>query len=401
MKTRFMATHPRLWIWVAVALIAAATLVPRPTQGPSSAMTPWYCLLCGDQGLVDVLLNVALFVPLGLALGHNRWKPVQVLLLGALMATAIELLQATLVTGRDASLSDVVTDALGAYGGALMAAYHARLWQPGVAGARRLAVTGSLAWLGLTWGTSLAVQPDRPVGEVRPAVSPTQPLMQEFAGRVLASHATGPDVNLGSLRLEASVVTAGLTDRVAPILQLDDDSPLPLARLGQLGQKPTFSRRLLSTRWRLRTPMARAYGGVIPPGPVTATLAGGYHHATVWAAATRDGISHRGEIVLTPGIGWMLVLPLGYPFDVHADWTSAFWLATPLLILGFWVGRARVGHLGLVLGTAMLLAVGLAGPGTVMQVAPVAWPVWVLCVAAVVAGCWWSQRRRSATTTEP
>ena len=45
-----------------------ATLTPTAGSGRSGARTPPWCLVCGELGAVDVLLNVALFVPLGAAL---------------------------------------------------------------------------------------------------------------------------------------------------------------------------------------------------------------------------------------------------------------------------------------------------------------------------------------------
>ena len=49
-------------------LIASMTLVPHPELTRESAATPLSCLLCGDYGVVDVFLNILLFIPFGLGL---------------------------------------------------------------------------------------------------------------------------------------------------------------------------------------------------------------------------------------------------------------------------------------------------------------------------------------------
>jgi hypothetical protein len=60
------------WRWLglsgALGLIGLATLVPYPEQAELSRSTPLGCLVCGELGGVDVVLNLALFVPLGIAL---------------------------------------------------------------------------------------------------------------------------------------------------------------------------------------------------------------------------------------------------------------------------------------------------------------------------------------------
>src|SRR4030095_14675064 len=62
----------------AAALIVAATLTPRPSQAEFVALTPPWCLICGDLGTVDMLLNLALFVPLGIGLRMAGWRSASV-----------------------------------------------------------------------------------------------------------------------------------------------------------------------------------------------------------------------------------------------------------------------------------------------------------------------------------
>jgi VanZ like family len=109
----------RLLAVVGLLFIAAATLTPLPQQSAAAAATPLWCLVCGEDGGVDVLNNILLFVPLGLGLRLMRLRTSHVVLLAASVSLAIELLQLIVITGRDASLSDLLTNTLGSWTGAL------------------------------------------------------------------------------------------------------------------------------------------------------------------------------------------------------------------------------------------------------------------------------------------
>ncbi len=376
-----------------LAAIMALTLVPDPRQLQAAAATPWYCLLCGDEGLVDVLLNVALFVPFGFALGLMRTRPAYAWFAGLAISMAIELVQAKLVIGRDPSLSDVLTNSSGAWLGAWIGLAAPRLWRPGVARARQLTLASALAWLAMLAFTGTALQQDSPhAAASRLVQAPDRPLQARFDGDILDARV---DWATPGLRLAARVRTAGLTERFAPILEIEDGHRFPAARLGQLGQKPTYSSRLRATDLLLRTPTVRIYGGVIPPAPVAAIIEGGQRGATIWTAATINGHRQRAELALTPGAGWMLLLPLGYPFDRYSRWTSAVWLAVPLLLVGFWAGAARLKVGEVLLLAAVVLLLGLEGAPVVFRLVRDGLPAWGLGVAAILAG--WSCGRGQAS----
>jgi VanZ like family len=106
---------PPNWVPVAIALalIALATLLP--TAGPGAVRGPWlWCVPCGDYGMADAVANVALFVPLGWALARAGVPPAAGIALALLTTIAIESLQYAFIPGRDASVSDVITNTLGA-----------------------------------------------------------------------------------------------------------------------------------------------------------------------------------------------------------------------------------------------------------------------------------------------
>jgi hypothetical protein len=136
---------------VAFGLVALATLVPG-SPSASGGGTPFWCLTCGDFALADAVANVALFVPLGWALGRARVRPI--VGLAALVATTItvEWLQYTVVPGRDASLSDILTNSVGGAIGMALPGLHRKIAQSSGRVLRAATLYGVLLVAGLVAG---------------------------------------------------------------------------------------------------------------------------------------------------------------------------------------------------------------------------------------------------------
>ena len=96
-----------------IALIAAATLLP----GEPTVSTPSICLICGDRGVADALLNLTLFAPFGAVLAFVRVRPWRIVLAGFALSALVELFQ-LYIPGRDPSFGDFVFNAAGAALGA-------------------------------------------------------------------------------------------------------------------------------------------------------------------------------------------------------------------------------------------------------------------------------------------
>ena len=70
-------------------------------------------MFCGDYGGVDFMLNVALFLPLGVGLALQRLQATRAWLMILAATVVIESLQFAIIPGRDASLGDVIANATG------------------------------------------------------------------------------------------------------------------------------------------------------------------------------------------------------------------------------------------------------------------------------------------------
>jgi len=141
---------------LALALVAAATLVPLPTHAMRGGDIPFFCLGCGDYALADAVANVALFVPLGWALSGAGLPPYRALAVVLATTIGVEWLQHGVIPGRVASMSDILTNALGgAVGMALPRLRRGVVEAPGLA---RRASIGYSVLLVACLGVGMATQ---------------------------------------------------------------------------------------------------------------------------------------------------------------------------------------------------------------------------------------------------
>src|SRR6185312_2850082 len=111
-----VARTPQKALGIATAVLALAAIA-RVTLKPLGSFFPTHfdlCILCGNTGTADFILNVVLFLPLGLGLrlsGMRRWKA---WLLALLLTSTIETLQYYVVPGRDSDISDIIANSAGA-----------------------------------------------------------------------------------------------------------------------------------------------------------------------------------------------------------------------------------------------------------------------------------------------
>lgn len=143
---------------VCVAVIAAATLFPTDAIGGERFLT---CLVCGDRGMADAILNTLMFLPLGAALALAGAPASVAIPLCFILSATIESIQ-FFVPGRDSSLGDLAFNTLGgAIGAALV--WSARSWiYPLDRGATRLAALGVGLFAGVVALTGWLFTPTHP-----------------------------------------------------------------------------------------------------------------------------------------------------------------------------------------------------------------------------------------------
>jgi hypothetical protein len=161
--TNRLRAKQRVIVGTVVLAILAATLVPTR----AGQLRPFsFCLACDFRWLADAVLNLGLFLPFGMAAAWHAKSFWKVAVAGALLSTAIELLQ-LVVPGRDPELRDILSNALGAVLGAALV-YRPRAWL--VAGTRRAAWLVGVTAVGIfavIICTAALLSPARPTDPLR------------------------------------------------------------------------------------------------------------------------------------------------------------------------------------------------------------------------------------------
>jgi hypothetical protein len=346
-------------IGIALAIAGASialllTLWPEPDQSRRIQLTSLWCLVCGDVGMQDVLQNVALLLPLGAGLGLAGWRWPRAVLFGLALALTVETLQYTVVPGRDASLSDVFTNTLGAGLGAFLAGRMDWLLRPPPRAAGRLAA-GAVATWAVLWvaaGWLLGSSP----GPV-PWHATLQPELLDapaFAGQVVRAELGGAMLHPGTqalpptvreaygrdtLSFRAEVVTAApVTVRTGLLEVRDGDSTVQLTVKEAFGTV-RFAMRTRSSLLRLRPIAFRAPAAPVEPAGTPLVLAVRRDGGAIVVPPRRAGEPElRAEI----GPHWLAFLLL--PFDARPGvaWElfAYLWVAALLLAAGWWVTQA-------------------------------------------------------------
>ncbi|MEW5929170.1 MAG: VanZ family protein, partial [Gemmatimonadota bacterium] len=269
-----------------VVVIAALTLFPTDDESAG----PTLCLLCGERGLADALLNVLMFVPLGVGLALGGGTLLLAALAGAVFTGGIEFLQA-LIPGRDASISDLVFNTLGCVLGAALARSAPAWIAPPPARRRRLLAAGVAAPLLLLLAAGLLLGP-RPSRDTY-AGQWTAELghLQAYRGRVLAAwvgevpvpSAQMPEQS-GRLRalvaegapIRVAAVAGPPVTGLAPIFSIYDDEDREILLLGTDGEDAVFQFRTVGMALRMDRPGLRlpgAFRGVREGEPLRMAVA--------------------------------------------------------------------------------------------------------------------------------
>ncbi|HEX2248946.1 MAG TPA: VanZ family protein [Gemmatimonadales bacterium] len=388
--------------------IAALTLVPIPEQSSAAQETPLWCLVCGDYGGVDVINNVLLFVPFGAGLWLWGRSFRSVLVVGALLSLAIESLQLLIIAGRDASLSDLLTNTLGSWVGARVASHREGFLRPATSQALRLALGGGLAWIAVQSASAVLLRPWVPESAMYGAWGRDIPGRDRFDGRVTAASVAGivippsgttlgqelaSRLRHGQVRLEVELVTGENRSSWSPVLEVRDRTRTVLA-LQAVGRDLVFEPAARSHLLRLRRPAIRMRRALpAQPGTPVQITAGRRADTLwgVWNGAGRIGQSVQG---LSPSFGWSLVTPVQYAFGRGVRLITGAWLALWLVPFGYWSAGASEGRLRGMWLPGLLLVSGLALIAGLLGYPASHWSEWL--AGLVGLGLGWAAWRRAA-----
>ena len=196
----------RIPLVLAGALILAATIPPSSEGGVGNRAL---CLLCGERGLADFILNLALYVPFGLALAARAWTLIGVMATAGALSLGIEAAQLLVIPGRDASLGDLLSNTAGAGIGWL--AWLERVWGPKADGrvAASLPIVAALAAVAAVLVGLWLLEGRYPEKQYHLQWTRELPHMEAYPGEVLTTGVGSLELNgpPGPIRRSASVRT--------------------------------------------------------------------------------------------------------------------------------------------------------------------------------------------------
>lgn len=348
---------PMVLALTALAVIALTTLRPSPAQVQQVAETSWNCLVCGDAGVTDVLLNLLLFFPLGASLSGLQWPAARAV--GSLLALtlAIEATQATLLAGRDPSLSDVLANTAGGLAGFLAAARLGLLLSP----TRPIARKAAASWLAIAvtiWlASGAALRPE--ASEATPWVGQwlrEWPGHDRFPGELLTATVNRRDVPDdplpepprfdGEVTLTLRLIRHGnaAPSRPASLLRVVDGRGRLQLAVTQRAEDVQATIHAHGTAWRVRTPTWRFADAMAIPADVPWRMEWRWYPDRVELRSGPDdgSLPHQRAILISVGLGWVFVHPFAAAIDASRinGWT-VLWLALWGVPLGWWLGWLR------------------------------------------------------------
>jgi len=354
-----------------------------------SGVSERVCLVCGTRGTADALLNVVLFVPLGVVLGGSRHALLAAAALGLTASLGIELTQIG-IAGRDASVSDLLWNTAGAVAGVAVhrgvaRRVHRRL--RGGAALWGLAVAAGLAAAGVLQ-TPLPTDDDY-WGQWTPDLGS----MPQYEGEVLEATLNGVAMPLGRLRrprphvetlsggwsLSGSVVVGSAPARVSPILSIYDGHQREILLLGAHRDDLVFRQRTLAQKLRFDAPDHRivdAFSGLSVGDTVSLGATAGDEGVCIGV-----GGRWRCAVGLPPGRTWGLLLYAEGPPEWFREIVDFGWLALLFLPAGLLAADRREAMMGAALGLA-----GAAGAIVLTPMTAGAWWQIVACAVGLAAG---------------
>ena len=388
--------------------ITGLTLTPIPGQALASAATPLLCLICGNKGGVDVLQNLLLFAPFAAGLRLAGWPWRRVVAAAALVSFTVELLQFTVVAGRDASLSDLLANTSGAALWAALAPRWRQLMRPSARAAAVLFAGWATIWIIVLAGTVWLQDPRTLRGPLRNQWPETAMPERAFEGRVLEARVNGaimprenapPDraairhsLDRGEVMEEVRAVSGPPTDDLAMLygLLVRGIAVLGLAQYGRDAVLITPSR---AQRYRLWAPTLQLRDAFPPDSGVPVVVRGALRDRQLQLSVSWGGRVQQTTMVLRPTLGWAAISPLKFVLGRKVRLLTALWVGVLVLPLGY--SAARLSPLGAGLGAlAGTIGAGLVAIPAIAGAPPSLWSEWAAAAGGAALG--WAGARFAA-----
>lgn len=392
----------------AVTIILLATLYPEPESSAATSV----CLLCARSS-ADFVLNVALFVPLGIALAFRHRSLAVAALMGFALSFAIELIQLSFMPGRHATPMDVLANGSGALTGWWLWARAIRL-RPRSSDVTTAGWTSLAVGLGtsvLTVAALFLFRPAFPHADYSAQWTANRGQLAVYDGEVLQSSVGPMPLPAPPWHIQLSDSLQALLEQgapirvnfrvgstptsLAPIFSLYDADQREILLIGAQFNDLAFRYRSLSTAMKLDQGDLRLRGAFddLRPGDfATATVEGGGR-----GFCLSVGQQRRCALGFVAGDTWMLLHSPRRLGHAARTGVTALWLLVLFLPTGLVAARWR---------QAAVSAVAVAGVLTwgPLLLGMVATPLWHLLVAAIgvlVGGGRWKEQLVNRVQSAP
>lgn len=393
----------------ALAIILALTL--RHGEMPNPHGFAW-CIGCGALGTLDVILNIALFVPFGATLTW-AWRGGGGAILRAAIASfivslAIELSQLLLLSGRDPSLSDVIGNTLGGGGGALLATFAPRVAESSLRTWRRIAWYSTLLSAGGllfgAWAVGITVpretyyvqwEPQRP--NYAPFRGHLRTLSLEgltlSPGEVLQPTRLPSSFFDGRVTLDASFSPGAVPARIAFIARLAL-APDEFLMLGQRRDALVARYRANAYRVGLRSPIFALARAPLTQQTVAARVRVDAPRGAIELRANAGSNVRAARYRISAARLWAALLPFEHAFGELAIIGDLLWLTLLFGPVAYAGARSSAAWRGIAPVAVLALAL-------VSQSALRAWPFCGAVALASLAGYLLGTRARLGAENTP
>jgi len=343
------------WIVVAASLVTIAILTLSPDRGDAAGLArrPFLLVAGGEFSTVDLFLNILLFVPLGIGLALVGVPARQAMLAAAVLSGSIETAQYLFLPGRQAALSDFLTNIAGTWLGFTAVTHGAAVVRPSPSASRLGARLAAAWWIGLLALSGWLLRPELPALPWWGQLAPTGGTPAAFQGTVIGATAGGVPIGDGPIvqpepllralenpdvTVSVAAVSAGPTPALASICAIVNGMQQEAFRIAQRGDALVLRVRVRGARAHLRTPALRLDNGTGTPGD-TLSIRAGWQGRTLRIVSALRGTESHADLTLQPSLGWSLLLPFDAAFaPTQARAIGDLWLALWLLPFGYFLG---------------------------------------------------------------
>ncbi|MBI1722501.1 MAG: VanZ family protein [Gemmatimonadetes bacterium] len=369
-----------------------AIFVATLTSMGGGAPLPVWCVYCDSRASSDVLLNLILFLPLGVAIALNGWWGRAAFVAAGLLSAGIETAQ-FFIPGRDPSLGDVIFNTLGAAAG-IAIVRTAPHWLNPPRRLRPALIVVAAALPPAMWAVAgFLGSPAFPRSTYYGQWTPNLANLEWYRARV-DRVSLGP-LELPTHRLERSeevrarllagepltirAVAGPRAPALGPLFSIADDSSREILLIGPDRDDLVFRFRMRARALRLDEPDFRLPGAMrgIAPGDTLHLLlwreSGGY--CVTMNAARRCGLRFGA------GGAWAFLM---YPESL-TPWMRRLlgdaWVAAMLVPLGLWARRRDA-----LLGAAAAAFAATAVVPAAVGLAPFGVESWASATAGLALG---------------